>query len=283
MAIKDPRAIKKIVQKNFDNSADLYDSFEEKYGLFRHLTYELAKVCKIRTGWNVYDIGCGTGTSSFVLKNFVGSKGYVIGVDFSEEMLHIAQERQKLRGIENLCFMMSDADNFGLLSNRNINSILYNASIFLIPEPKNTLLRAYNLLKDKSTIGMNYLIGLYETDAEPIGEGQDLNNDLFQLASSSGKPFAPYGRNIMDFNALPKLLKEIGFRKIRTGILNVELSEAEMRAFYSIPAQSAALWPKNSYEERLKFLDLLIEYLKENNISKFYLYWGWCVGEKSGN
>jgi ubiquinone/menaquinone biosynthesis C-methylase UbiE len=280
MVIKDPGAIKKIVQKNFDNSADLYDSFEERYGLFRHLTYELAKASKIQTGWNVYDIGCGTGASSFVLKNFVGSNGYVIGVDFSEEMLHIAQERQKTRGIENLDFTVSDADDFALSSNRNINSILYNASIFLIPEPKQTLLRAYNLLKDKSTIGMNYLIGVYETDAEPDGEVQELNNDLFQLASASGKPFAPYGRNIMDFNALPELLKEIGFRRIRTGILTVELSEDEMRAFYSIPAQSAALWPKNDYEERLKFLDLFMEYLKENNISNFYQYWGWCVGEK---
>jgi hypothetical protein len=58
------------------------------------------------------------------------------------------------------------------------------------------------------------------------------------------------------------------------------MSISEVRAFYSIPAQSAALWPKTAYEERLVLLEKLIDHLKESGINSFYQHWEWITAMK---
>ncbi|MFX1534087.1 MAG: class I SAM-dependent methyltransferase [Promethearchaeota archaeon] len=279
MAIKDPSIIKKIVRTNFDRSADLYEQFEQKYGLFEYLTIKLAQMCKIRKGMRVCDVGTGTGTSSFVLQKIVGSEGLVYGVDFSEKMLEIAQTKLNRTKNANIKFILSDADELEANIKFKVESVLYNASIFIIPNPSNTLQSAHRILAENGTVGMNYLLDLYDVDNNEVLGNESGNKDLFLLPKQAGKKFAPYGRKIMNVKTLPEILKNIGFRNIKEGIISKKMSLDEMKAFYSIPAQSAALWPKNEYEERLKLLDALVEYFQEININTYYQYWGWCIGQ----
>ncbi|MFX0060958.1 MAG: class I SAM-dependent methyltransferase [Candidatus Hermodarchaeota archaeon] len=277
MAIKDPAIIKKIVRTNFDKSADLYEQFEQKYGLFKHLTIKLAQICKIRKGMRVCDVGTGTGTSSFVLQKIVGSEGLVYGVDFSEKMLEIAQTKLNRTKSANIKFILSDADELEANIKSKVDSVLYNAAIFIIPNPSKTFQSAYRILTENGIIGMNYLLGLYDGIASLENESE--NNDLFLLSKQAGKKFAPYGRQITNVKTLPEILKNVGFRNIKEGIISKKMSLDEMKSFYSIPAQSAALWPKNKYEERLTLLDSVVEYFQEININTYYQHWGWCIGQ----
>ena len=222
------------------------------------------------------DIGCGTGTSSFVLEKLVGPDGQVLGVDFSSEMLNIAMEKAVESKCSNIKFIQCDASELDSTVDSLLDSILYNACIFLIPEPGVTLKCSYDLLKAGGMVGMNYLIGMSNGNVEE----RSSTTNLFDLAKANGKAFAPYGRAINDVKSLHQVLKEIGFQNVLEGTLSKELSLAGFKAFYSIPAQSAALWPKNSYEERLELLDKLIEFFHEKEINRYYQYWGWCVGEK---
>ncbi|MFX1251840.1 MAG: class I SAM-dependent methyltransferase [Promethearchaeota archaeon] len=279
MAIKDPAIVKKIVRTNFDRSADLYEQFEQKYGLFKHLTINLAQLCNIRQGMRVCDVGTGTGTSSFVLQEIVGAEGLVYGVDFSEKMLEIAQIKLNRTKNTNIKFILSDADELEANIRFKVDSVLYNASIFIIPNPSKTLQSAHRILTEDGTVGMNYLLGLYDVDDSEIQESKSRNKGLFLLPKQAGKKFAPYGRQIVNVKTLPEILKNVGFRNIKQGIISKKMSLDEMKAFYGIPAQSAALWPKNKYEERLKLLDALVEYFEEININTHYQYWGWCKGQ----
>ncbi len=282
MTILNPEIIKKIVCENFDRSAELYEQFEQRFGLFEYLTIKLAEVSHIQNGYHVCDIGCGTGTSSFILQNIIGSEGSVLGVDFSEIMLNVAQGKIQNNEISNLKFLNCDADRLEENIDYPLDSILYNASIFLIPEPKKTLQSAYNILKLGATVGMNYLVSLIGTkdnNIRPDGAEQPGEN-LFELAKQEKKPFAPYGRRINDPEKLLEILKEIGFQKLKKGTILKEMSLDEIKIFYSIPAQSAALWPKNRYEDRLKLLDSLLDWAQQNGVNRYYQAWGWCVGEK---
>jgi ubiquinone/menaquinone biosynthesis C-methylase UbiE len=282
MAIIDSDTIKSIVKKNFDESSDMYKQFEDKYGLFRFLTLELAEVCRIQQNMIICDIGCGTGTSTLILGKLSGIFGKVIGVDFSEQMLEEAQNQfmnlpdEERKELSEIHFVQCDADTIGSVAGDKVDSVLYNASIFLIPEPENTLKCAYDILKDGGSIGLNYLIGVYSKAAEE----ESKEPELFLKAKQDGKTFAPYGRRINDVKALANILKNIGFKNISEGRTSKMMGLDELKAFYSIPAQSAALWPKSRYEERMKLLDSLINYLAENNIRNFYQHWGWCTGEK---
>ncbi|WP_455391424.1 class I SAM-dependent methyltransferase [[Eubacterium] cellulosolvens] len=276
MAITDPEIIKKIVRGNFDKSAEQYEQFESRFGLFEALTMELALSCKVHGGMCICDVGCGTGTSSFVLQKLVGSDGRVTGVDFSDEMLSIAKARQNKSSASNLDFVLGDANELDELIECELDCIMYNACIFLIPEPLKTLKTAQKILKDHGTVAMNYLIGIYDQlyyEEIPV-------SNLFQRAAHDGKTFAPYGRAITKVSELPELLNTLGYRNVRGGVVSIELPIDGIEAFYSIPAQSAALWPKQPFDERLTLLRSLLEYFREINVTKYYQYWGWQVGEK---
>jgi ubiquinone/menaquinone biosynthesis C-methylase UbiE len=283
MAKLEPVQIKSIVKGNFDRSVELYQEFEKRYGLFRFLTLELAEEACVNEGMSVLDIGCGTGTSTFILGKLVGESGKVIGLDISEQMLDKAKMELKTKGktktdfYQNLEFQNIDADELEQFSNHNLDAILYNACIFLIPEPENTLKSAYDLLNTSGNVGMNYLVGLYSWPEFDVTQEKI---DLFRLTKDSGKPFAPYGRQINDVTKLTKILRDIGYKNIRSAGLSKKMSISEVRAFYSIPAQSAALWPKTKYEERLVLLEKLIDYLKEEGIESFYQHWGWITAVK---
>ncbi|MFX0090428.1 MAG: class I SAM-dependent methyltransferase [Candidatus Hodarchaeota archaeon] len=278
MTTKDSTIIKKIVRMNFDRSADPYEEFERRFGLFHCLTKELAELCDVRKGMRVCDIGCGSGTSSFALQKIVGSEGIVYGVDFSEKMLEIAQAKLNKENA-NIKFMLIDADELEANVDFKFHAVLYNASIFLIPEPMKTLQSTYRILTEKGMVGMNFLIGLYGSNSE-LSKADRQRDDLFLLAKKAGKPFAPYGRKITDAGEIPKALRDIGFKNIEEGVLSKKMSLEEWKTFYSIPAQSAGLWPRNKYEERLRLLDSLVEYLQNLNISAYYQFWGWYIARK---
>ncbi|MHA2295877.1 MAG: class I SAM-dependent methyltransferase [Candidatus Hodarchaeales archaeon] len=281
MTVKNTDIIKKAVRANFDKSAHLYEQFEQKHGLFEYLTTKLAEVCDISEGMCVADIGCGTGTSSYALREIVGAKGSVVGVDSSEKMLEIARTKIKSAGISNIDFISCDADEFDQKIDIKPDAVLYNAVIFLIPEPKRTLTSAYRTLTNKGIIGMNYLIGLYRIDNQ-ILDFHSSEDDLFKEVKLEGKKFAPYGRKITDTKSLPGILKKIGFQgnRIQEGIIVRMMEKDEMKEFYSIPAQSAGLWPRNNYQERLLLLDSLVDHLQGSDITTYYQYWGWCIAEK---
>lgn len=272
MAITDPNMIKKIVRNNFNKSSVQYDRFENKFGLFEYLTYDLAKICYVNRDMVICDVGCGSGTSSFVLGNLVGDSGKVVGIDFSDEMLVIAKRKAKM----NIEFIKSDALSIREIIDYQFDRVLFNACIFLIPDPEKTLESTFDILKVHGIVGMNYLTGIY-----PVAHLESTDcPEMFEFAKKNKQSFAPYGRGINDVSTFGAIMKDIGFSDIKEGIISKEMSLEEVKAFYSIPAQSAALWPKNDYNERLELLEQLFQYLITNDFTEFHQYWGWCKGVK---
>lgn len=65
----------------------------------------------IPVGVTVLDLGCGAGLDSLIAARRVGPTGKVIGVDFSEAMIHRAHQSAAELGIDNVEFYRADADN----------------------------------------------------------------------------------------------------------------------------------------------------------------------------
>lgn len=273
MSITDTTVIKQIVKTNFDKSVTLYEKFEKHYKFFTSLTIELAKVCKITEGMVVCDVGCGTGVSTFTLKKLVKKRGKVIGIDFSEKMLNLAKEKLKTYSTQGIEFLLADAEEMSEKITTQVDAVLYNASIFLIPDLVKTLTNAYLILKNSGTVGMNYLIGLFSTP-------ETTKWDLFQEVKKEGKEFAPYGRQIIRKEKIEPSLRRIGFKRIKKGKIVKKMPFNGVKKFYSIPAQSAALYPKTPYQERIELVNLLLKHFQTKGVKKFYLHWGYYVGEK---
>jgi ubiquinone/menaquinone biosynthesis C-methylase UbiE len=63
----------------------------------------------VAPGMRVCDMGCGSGKATAVLREIVGDKGMVVGVDFSEDRIAYARERYSVRGVEFTCRRFDDS------------------------------------------------------------------------------------------------------------------------------------------------------------------------------
>jgi demethylmenaquinone methyltransferase/2-methoxy-6-polyprenyl-1,4-benzoquinol methylase len=82
-----------LVREMFDRIAGRYDLMNTVMtgGLHRLWNRKVVRATGLRTGGRALDLACGTGTLTRDLAEKVGPEGYVLGVDFSREMLHAAQ------------------------------------------------------------------------------------------------------------------------------------------------------------------------------------------------
>jgi len=266
MTMTNASDIKRIICINFDESPIQYEDFESKYGFFRGLAMRLAKASDIREGMTVMDVGCGTGISTQCLSEIAGKEGKVIGCDFSEQMLKAARLKDISGVIE---YISADAIEIDKAISVPVDAIMYNASIFLIPETSKVIGAAHRILRNKGTIAMNYPLGLF---------GNEI--DVFKEVKEEGHEFAPYGRQPVDSSIIPEVLKATGFSNVRVGTDAIIMESAMARDFYRIPAQSAGLYPKLPYSERLPLVDRLFNHLESCGHNEFLHLWGWCRATK---
>ncbi len=85
------------IQALFDRIAPVYDQFNYWLSLGQHRIWKkmAVKWCEPRLGDKCLDICCGSGDLSQILANQVGKSGQVVGLDFSEAQLKIAQQRHQ--------------------------------------------------------------------------------------------------------------------------------------------------------------------------------------------
>lgn len=80
------------VQGMFAEIAPTYDAMNSIMSMRRHGRWRRSAVAKLQLepGQTVLDLCCGTGDFASILRQFVGSSGKVIGLDFCRPMLDIA-------------------------------------------------------------------------------------------------------------------------------------------------------------------------------------------------
>jgi demethylmenaquinone methyltransferase/2-methoxy-6-polyprenyl-1,4-benzoquinol methylase len=90
-----PAAHEQQVRSMFDRIAGRYDAMNSlmSAGLHHRWRARTADLASVAAGNRVIDLCCGTGDLAFELKRRVGAEGEVVGLDFSEPMLEIANEK----------------------------------------------------------------------------------------------------------------------------------------------------------------------------------------------
>lgn len=105
-------------------------------------------------GDSVLDIGTGTGTIAFRAVTLVGSTGKVIGVDLSQGMLEQANKLLGESGIENLEFVLADAERL-TFSENSFDRIYCASAFFCMLDPLSTLRQWHRLLKSGGILGFH--------------------------------------------------------------------------------------------------------------------------------
>lgn len=96
-----------------------------KWNTFRHLLSGNGAVHSsmayddfgIKPGDKVLDIGCGYGETCLELAGIVGQEGEVLGLDCTQAFLDIAEKERKEAGINNVKYVLGDAQTYDLPEN----------------------------------------------------------------------------------------------------------------------------------------------------------------------
>ena len=255
---------KAAVEKNFDQSADAYDHFEERHHLFETLTKRQLELIEPSRPERILDVGCGTGISTLALHQAMpGQSPNIYAIDISERMLLRARERCKsLRGVY---FIRGDAENLSTYFNESFEAIFYTASIFLLPGFAESLRQACNLLVPGGVLSISYYAGLFD----------EIGNDAIRKTFPEQK----YQYGAFPIGDLVSCLESLPGTRITRIDYRFEVSREFLFDFLSIPAQSAGLFPKIPYLEQIPkvrdFCDLLAK-----RVDPIFMGWVFLIARK---
>ena len=227
--------VKRNVANNFDQSFLIYQAFEDKYRFFANLSLKLAESIRLTAGSSVLDVGCGNGISAKALNDQLGCR--VVGVDLSEQMIAAGQA---LCNTPDIRLLQGDGEKLSrIVGDQRFDVVLYNASIFIFPDVGAALDEAFKCLRPGGKIAFSFYPQILGANDE----------DLMSVAFKRlGEP-EPKFRMITDYDKASRALEN------RCGNIchhpwERPLDVEFLQDFFSIPAQSASLFPGRGYEAR---------------------------------
>ena len=143
-------------------------------------------VAALQRGEHVADLGCGTGTDSFVAATKVGSEGRVVGIDIKEELLRKANELRAAREFFHVEFFKADIEDTGLAAG-SFDAIISNGIVNLAANKDEVFLEAARLLKPGGRLAVSDIV----TDFRPP-EGVNLNATLWTAGIGGGLQLDEY-------------------------------------------------------------------------------------------
>ena len=257
--------IKLNVKDNFDQSCQIYNAFEEKHHFFASLALKLAESIGLQRGTSVLDVGCGSGISAQVLNKHFSCR--VLGVDLSEKMVEAGR---LLCDSPYIRLEVGDGEKLSdVVGDQVFDYVLYNASIFIFPDVEQALREAADCLRPGGKIAFSF----YPNFTGETGE------DILAMAFERlGEP-APRFRVITDYDKACRALSlncgtVTGHEWVRP--LDIEF----LQDFFSIPAQSASLFPGRDYETRRKLVHKLFATLSDFS-DRSSIVWRMAEGTKA--
>lgn len=152
MNIEDLQPYQKYIANTYDEGSGNHDKSE----WHRKTALKLVEELPPHAGDSVLDIGTGTGTIAFHAASLVGSDGRVVGVDLSKGMLAEANKKLIASGLDNLEFILADAEHLEFSGNR-FDRIYCASAFFCVLEPLATLRHWFDLLKPGGYLGFHAL------------------------------------------------------------------------------------------------------------------------------
>jgi ubiquinone/menaquinone biosynthesis C-methylase UbiE len=107
---------------------------------------KLVELAGVKPGDMVLDVAGGYGEPSLTAARVVGPGGVMICTDISPEMLAFGQERALEAGLDNVEFVVSDAERLDF-GEGSFDAILSRAGLMFLPDVAGTLKRLHTFLK----------------------------------------------------------------------------------------------------------------------------------------
>ncbi|MEJ6952147.1 demethylmenaquinone methyltransferase [Natronospora cellulosivora (SeqCode)] len=214
-----------ISQKNIYN---YFQSIHKKYefmnnimsfGMHNLWRKDIIKNLKIQKGKTALDICCGTGAITTALGKELSEEGKVIGLDFSENMLKVAQESITDKKLKNVSLVKGNAMNLPF-ENEEFDYVIISFGLRNVENHKKAIEEMYRVVKKEGQVVC------LETSRPKLAVYKDLYFFYLQkvipiLGKYIANNYAAYNwlqkstMSFMDKDKLSNLFIKTGFKKIK--------------------------------------------------------------------
>lgn len=111
------------------------------------ITRKLIERGEIKSGMKILDLGCGDGNVTFLLSNYVGPEGIVVGIDSNENAIDNAKKKSKELGLSNLYFIVGDITQDFKIEHSNFDVIIVRRVLMYLSNPQSSIATAIKYLK----------------------------------------------------------------------------------------------------------------------------------------
>jgi len=187
----------------FAKSAPYYDSILDiiTFGQYAKFLERAVEILAPRKGEKILDLCSGTGRAASWIATAVGDEGEVVGLDITENMVKVAEERYG--GVRNLIFLQRDVTKpFGYKN--YFDGIFTSFALHELPEKyrPGVLEKSYLALKE----GGRMVIA--DFNPQLSGKSKTISLIFFKLFERDNLNFFSFDQN--------GTLRKVGFKRIRT-------------------------------------------------------------------
>jgi ubiquinone/menaquinone biosynthesis C-methylase UbiE len=118
-------------ERTYNFTVDFFD--DPALGFWDRCGRRTVELLGLEPGMRVLDVCCGTGASALPAAKAVGSGGRVIGVDLSENLLELAQQKAKALQLGNIEFLKADMTELPF-EQESFDAVIIVFGIFFVPD-----------------------------------------------------------------------------------------------------------------------------------------------------
>ncbi|MFB6181045.1 MAG: class I SAM-dependent methyltransferase [Candidatus Nanohalobium sp.] len=178
-----------LSKKFYSKWSFFYSLVFENPPVIRGIRKEAVQSLELDEGDTVVELGCGTGANLRYMRDQVGSKGKIIGIDISPGMLEKAKKKKRKNEWENVELIEADASSIEL--EEELDAVLTSFSICMFDEPEKVIEkwnkkldggRFTNLVisrSDRDTLlPVNFFVDIFEILTAPTSFKEGLKKSL---------------------------------------------------------------------------------------------------------